>query len=147
MTSTAISAQKSTFSMNTGTDVAPVWTKIKNVKSFSGFDGSATELDATDLDSDAKEKLLGLVDEGSFSIDINLDMSDIGQLAMKASQKAGTKKQYKLLLPDTSGSTFYAFVKSFPISGGVDAILATTVAMTITGAVTDIAVGGDGGGA
>lgn len=142
MTSSAISAQGSTFSINTGTDALPVWTKVKNVKSFSGFDGSATELDATDLDSTAKEKLLGLVDEGAFSIDINVNMADPGQLAMKASQKAGTKKQYKLMLPDTSGATFYAFVKTFPLSGGVDAILATTVAMTITGAVTDIAVGG-----
>lgn len=143
MPSTAISAQGSTFSINsTGTDLAPVWLKIANVKSFTGFDGSATELDATDLDSVAKEKLLGLIDEGSFSIDINVNMADPGQLAMKASQKAGTKKGYKLTLPDGSASTFDAFVKTFPLSGGVDKILDTTVAMTITGEVTDIPAGG-----
>ncbi|WP_144149350.1 phage tail tube protein [Paraburkholderia sp. BCC1884] len=143
MTSSAISAQGSAFSINdTGTDEVPVWTKVSNVKSFTGFDGSATELDATDLDSTAKEKLLGLIDEGSFSIDVNVNMADPGQLAMKASQKASSKKTYKLTLPDGTSSTFSAFVKTFPLSGGVDAILSTTIAMTITGPVTDVPVGG-----
>ncbi|MFP3548920.1 hypothetical protein SB748_36635, partial [Rhizobium sp. SIMBA_035] len=68
----------------------PTWTKVKNVKSYSGFDGSATEIDVTDLDSEAKEKRLGLMDNGSFSIDVNVNMSDPGQAAMKTAQKASS---------------------------------------------------------
>lgn len=135
MTSSAISAQGSTFAINTGTDAVPVWTKVKNVKSFSGFDGSATELDTTDLDSTAKEHLLGLQDWGSFSIDANIDYADPGQAAMLASKRASTLKKYQLTLPNGWIHTFMASVKSFPIAGGTDALLTNTIAMTISGDV------------
>ena len=143
MTSSAISAQGSKFSVDTAADgvTEPTWTQVKNVKSYSGFDGTATELDATDLDSTAKEKLLGLMDEGSFSIDINTNMADPGQSALKAAQRSSAKLQFKLDTPDGYSYTFFGFVKSFPLQGGVDAILATTVQMTITGSVTETAPG------
>jgi hypothetical protein len=140
MTSSAISAQGTTFAINdTGTVEAPVWTKVKNIKSYSGFDGSATELDATDLDSTAKETLLGLQDWGSFSVDVNLDYADPGQAAMLASKRASTLKQYKLTLPNGYTHTFSASVKSFPIAGGTDALLNNTIAMTISGDVVTAA--------
>lgn len=140
MTSSAISAQGTTFAINsTGTAQAPVWTKVKNVKSYSGFDGSATELDTTDLDSTAKERLLGLQDWGSFSIDVNIDYADPGQAAMLASKRASTQKQYQLTLPNGYTHTFTASVKSFPIAGGTDALLTNTVALTISGDVVTAA--------
>lgn len=139
MPSSAISAQGSKFSINTGTDAVPAWTRVKNVKSYSGFDGSATELDTTDLDSEAKERLLGLQDWGSFSIDVNIDYADPGQAAMLASKKASTQKQYKLELPNGYTHTFLASVKSFPIAGATDALLTNTIAMTISGDVTTTA--------
>jgi hypothetical protein len=135
MTSSAISAQGTTFEINTGTDAVPAWTKVKNVKSYSGFDGTATDLDTTDLDSTAKEHLLGLQDWGSFSIDVNIDYSDPGQAAMLASKRTSTQKQYKLTLPNQWTHTFTASVKSFPIAGGTDALLTSTIAMTISGDV------------
>jgi hypothetical protein len=135
MTSSAISAQGTTFAINdTGTVEAPVWTKVKNVKSYSGFDGSATDLDST-----AKETLLGLQDWGSFSVDVNLDYADPGQAAMLASKRASTLKQYKLTLPNGYTHTFSASVKSFPIAGGTDALLNNTIAMTISGDVVTAA--------
>ncbi|WP_018435353.1 phage tail tube protein [Paraburkholderia atlantica] len=139
MTSTAISAQGSKFSVGAVAEGGgdPTYTQVKNVKSFSGFDGTATELDATDLDSTAKEKLLGLMDEGSFSIDINTNMADPGQAALKAGQRSSAKLPFKLETPDGYSYTFNGYVKSFPLQGGVDAILATTVQMTITGSVTE----------
>ncbi|MDR5801202.1 phage tail tube protein [Caballeronia sp. LZ001] len=143
MTSTAISSQGSSFSVNTAASGAaqPTWTKVANVKSYSGFDGTATEIDVTDLDSTAKEKRLGLQDNGSFSLDLNVNYSDPGQSAMLAARAAGTSKQFKLGLPDGSAKTFFAFVKSFPIAGGTDTVLTSTVALTITGDVTDVPAG------
>lgn len=139
MTSTAISAQGSKFSVDTADDGAadPTWTPVKNVKSYSGFDGTATVLDTTDLDSEAKEKLLGLMDNGNFSIDINTNMTDPGQTALKAAQKSQAMLQFKLDTPDGYSYTFNGQVQSFPLSGGVDAVMATTVQMTISGAVTE----------
>ncbi|MCY0385656.1 phage tail tube protein [Robbsia sp. Bb-Pol-6] len=136
--STAVSSQGSNFSVNTGTLAAPVWTKIANVKSYSGFDGSATEIDVTDLDSTAKEKRLGLQDNGSFSIEINVNYADPGQAAMQAARAAGTSLEFKLGLPTGTAKTFNAFVKTFPLAGGTDTVLTATVALTITGAVTDV---------
>jgi hypothetical protein len=119
-----------------------VWTNVGNVKSYSGFDGSATEIDVTDLNSTAKEKRLGLQDWGSFSLDANIDYADLGQAAMLASRKTGTAKMYKLTLPDGSAKSFSAYVKSFPLAGGTDTVLTGTIALTITGDVTDVAAGG-----
>jgi hypothetical protein len=42
-----------------GTATPVQWTKISNVKSFSGFDGAASEIDRTNFDSTAKEFILG----------------------------------------------------------------------------------------
>ncbi|MBW0450844.1 phage tail tube protein [Paraburkholderia phenoliruptrix] len=144
MPSTAISAQGSKFFIDTAAEGAaqPTWTQVKNLKSFSGFDGSATEIDVTDLDSTAKEKRLGLMDNGSFSIDVNVNIADPGQAALKAAQKASSLESFKLQYPDGSADTFDASVKSFPIAGGTDAVLTATVSLTISGAVTTVPAGG-----
>lgn len=136
MTSTAISAQGSAFAIAVTDETPAVFTPVKNVKSYSGFDGAATSLDTTDLNSTAKENVLGLQDWGSFSIDINIDYSDPGQAAMLASKRASTKKNYQLTLPDGTVATFLASVTTFPIAGGTDALLTATVAMAISGDVT-----------
>jgi predicted secreted protein len=143
MTSTAISAQGSKFFIDTAVKGAsqPTWTQVKNVKSYSGFDGSATEIDVTDLDSDAKEKRLGLMDNGSFSMDVNVNMADPGQAALKAAQKASSLESFKLQYPDGTAAAFSASVKSFPIAGSTDGVITSTIALTVSGAVKPIAAG------
>jgi uncharacterized iron-regulated membrane protein len=142
MTSSAISAQGSVFAINATDETPAVFVPVKNVKSYSGFDGAATSLDATDLDSTAKENVLGLQDWGSFSIDVNIDYADPGQAAMLASKRASTKKNYQLTLPSGDVATFLASVNSFPIAGGTDALLTATIALTISGDVTITPAGG-----
>ncbi|KVW30729.1 phage tail tube protein [Burkholderia ubonensis] len=149
MSSTAINAQGSRFYINTGkaTDPKPTWTKVNNVKSFSGFDGTANEIDVTDLDSKAKEKQPGLMDNGSFSLDVNRNLKGAGQAAMLAAQKSQATTDFQLVYPDGTADQFRAFVKSFPINGGVDAVMTSTIALTVTGEVVpvtpgDVATGG-----
>jgi Lambda phage tail tube protein, TTP len=114
------------------------WTKIENLVSFNGFDGQASELDVTDLDSTAKEFMLGLQDWGTFSFDVNRDMNDAGQQAVDASKRAGTQKAYKLTLPNGKTKTFNAYCKNSPLEGGVDQVLKTSgVTLRITGDVVD----------
>jgi hypothetical protein len=143
MTSTAVSAQGCKFFIDTAADNAaqPTWTQVKNLKSFSGFDGSADEIDVTDMDSEAKEKMLGLVDNGSFSIEVNANKADPGQAAMKTAQVAVSKESFKLQYPDQSSSTFSGYVKSFPLTGATGAVLASSIAITISGKVTEVAAG------
>ncbi|SPR97351.1 phage tail tube protein [Cupriavidus taiwanensis] len=114
------------------------WTKIENLVSFKGFDGQASELDATDMDSSAKEFLLGLQDWGTFTFDVNRDFNDAGQQAVDAAKRAGAKKSYKLTLPNGKTKTFDAYCKNSPLEGGVDQILKTTgITLRITGDVVD----------
>ncbi|WP_153135173.1 phage tail tube protein [Paraburkholderia agricolaris] len=143
MTSTAISAQGSKFFIDTAVKGAaqPTWTQVKNVKSYSGFDGSATEIDITDLDSEAKEKRLGLMDNGSFSMDVNVNMADPGQAALKVAQKASSLESFKLQYPDGTADAFSASVKSFPIAGSTDGVITSTIALTVSGAVKPVAAG------
>lgn len=121
-----------------GTATPVTWTKIENLVSFKGFDGQASELDITDMDSTAKEFMLGLQDWGTFSFDVNRDMNDAGQQAVDAAKRAGTKKSYKLTLPNNKTKTFDAYCKNSPLEGGVDQVLKTSgVTLRITGDVVD----------
>jgi hypothetical protein len=120
-----------------GTATPVTWTAIGNLKSFSGFDGQASELDRTNLNSLAKEFVLGLVDYGQFSVDFDYDYTDAGQAAILAAQSSGLIKTIKLTLPDTHTATFTAFVKRDPIAGGVDQIVKRTgVTLRISGTIT-----------
>lgn len=127
-----------TGSTITGTIVATpaAWTSIGNFKSFTGFDGQLTEIDASNLSSAAKEYITGLVDSGQFAIVIDLDNANAGHLAMRASHVASSLKPYKLTLPDSHTATFSAYVKKFPIDGGVDKIVGASIDLRISGAVT-----------
>ena len=120
-----------------GTATPVTFTPISEVSTFSGFDGQASEIDVTDLNSTAKEFKLGLIDNGGFTYTVNTVLSDGGQTAVRASRDTGTSRQYKLTLPSGTPSiaTFTAFAKQVPVTGGVDAKVQSSVALRITGTV------------
>lgn len=132
MASQAISAQDSKLEIKVNTTA----TEIKEVKSFKGFDGSASELDATTMRSTAKEFRKGLRDNGSFSIELNRVFDDPGQMALDTAQGSDQPAEFVLTLPNGTTATFSALVMSFDLSGGVDALVASTAALRISGAVT-----------
>ncbi|MCA3194563.1 MAG: hypothetical protein INH12_31380, partial [Cupriavidus sp.] len=101
-------------------------------------DGQSSELDVTDLDSTAKEFMLGLQDWGTFSFDVNRDFNDAGPQAVDAAKRAGSQKSFKLTLPNLKTKTFNGYVKNSPLEGGVDQVLKTSgVTLRITGDVVD----------
>ena len=143
MASTAQSAQGTRISMDTGTAGTPVFTTfIKNVTDISGFDGTASEIDVTDLDSTAKEKVLGLQDWGSLTLTTNINLADPTHAALLAVKQSGAKKGFQVTLSDDSTITFDAYVKSFPISAKVDGVYTGAIGLTISGDIT-LVVGGD----
>ena len=119
-----------------GTLTPVAWTPISNIKSFSGMDGSATVIEVSNLQSVAKEKRMGLQDEGQFAITLDLDPADAGQTAMLAARTAQSIKQFKLTLPTANTATFSGFCKKITADGGVDKVLGRTVDIEITGPVT-----------
>lgn len=120
-----------------GTATPQTYTEIGEVKTWSGLDGQANEIDVTHIRSTAKEYRLGLQDFGNFQIELNQIFGDSGQAALKTAKAAGTVKSIKLTYPDAHTQTFDALVKSFSTSGGVDSVLAGTVQFRVTGAVVE----------
>jgi len=121
-----------------GTATPVTWTGIGNFHDFSGFDGSASELDTTDLSSTAKEFMLGLVDQGQFTININYKSTNTGHVALRAKQVSGAVSNFRLTLPDATVVTFNGYVKKFSLAGGVDAIAKSAVDIRISGAVSGL---------
>lgn len=118
-----------------GTATPETYTKINGLVSFTGFDGSASELDTTDLDSVAMEFVSGLVDNGKFGFEMKVIKADAGQTSLRAARASGALTGFKLTLPDASVATYSALVKTIPTAGGVNAVLKGSVDTKISGAV------------
>lgn len=121
-------------------DAGDTFADMGEVVSFSDLDGGdSAEIDVTHLRSTAKEYLLGLPDNGTFSMELNLIFGDAGQDEFRAARRARESRNIRVVLPDDAGTTlkFKGFPKSNPIAGGVDQKLSTTFTTRITGAVTE----------
>ncbi len=119
-----------------GTATPVTWTTIANIRDFTAFDGSAAVIDVTNMVSTAKEKRMGLQDNGNFSFNMDQDNSDAGQLALRASRTAQSLKQYKLTLPNANTATFSAYCSKVSDAGAVDGVVKNAVTLVITGDVT-----------
>jgi Lambda phage tail tube protein, TTP len=111
--------------------------KVDNIKSVSGFDGEAGEIDSSDLDSTAKEVMSGLQDFGGFSVEWHPDWSDQGQSVCRSAQQNGATKTFLLTLPNGWTAEFSAIVKNAQsINGGVDQIIAGGMTLKVSGEPT-----------
>ena len=135
MTSAAIPTQGFKFEIRTS--VGPdVYTEVKEVTKFSGLDGKASTIDVTNLQSTAKEKLMGLQDFGNLKLEVNHLPADTGQTAMRTAKTNMTKSHFKMTFSDASTAVFDGYVLSNPISGGVDSKVDGSFDLEITGVVT-----------
>lgn len=119
-----------------GTATPVTWTKVANVRSYNGFDGSASEIERTNFDSTAKEFILGLFDPGQFMIEVDQDNTDPGQIALMTALVTGLLKNFKLLLPNGNTATFTAYVKKFNSQGAVDQAVRRSADLRISGPIT-----------
>jgi hypothetical protein len=116
-------------------DISGTDTAIPNITTFKGPGGSATVIDKTDLDSVAKEKMMGLPDEGQLQFDINYDSTNTTHAALLAARAARTLKDFTLVFSNADEATFSGYVTNFEVSGGVDALISASVTIEISGAV------------
>jgi hypothetical protein len=134
----AIHSKKTKLEINTTGDT---WVQIKGLKSFSGIGGgSPAVIDSTDLDSEAKEKLMGLKDEGQASFTFNYIPSDAGQIALQAARDVGDVASLRVTLNTNNRYEFDGYVMTAEVAGGVDELLALTSNVEVTGAVTKVTV-------
>lgn len=118
-----------------GTGNPKTWTKVLNVKDYSGFDGSASEIDKTNFDSNAMEYVAGLQDFGQFTINIDVDNTDAGQTALRTAKTAASTKAFKLALPNGKLRVFKGFCKKLSEQGGVNQTVKASCDVRITGVV------------
>src|SRR4051812_7748684 len=90
------------------------WNAIGNVTGIKGPGGAASVIDVTNLDSSAKEKLMGLPDEGQISVELNYDPDNTQHTLLRVSRRSRTRLEFKIQLTDATNTllTFAAYVLS-----------------------------------
>lgn len=135
MSSTAIIAQGITIARMGIT----AFETIPNVVSFQGPGGQAQVIDVTNLSSTAKEKRMGLRDEGSLSLSLHFDPDNAVHDGLRSDRANRTRQQFRITFTDTIPTvwTFYGYVTQFSVQGGVDAVVEASVTIEIDGDITE----------
>jgi hypothetical protein len=102
---------------------------------IQGFDGQASEIDVTTLQSQAKEFVLGLQDFGTLSFTLFQLLGDASQAALRKSKTAASTLAYSLTLSDGSVAAFMALVKQYTFDGAKpDGAISNNVVLRLTNA-------------
>jgi len=111
---------------------------VGEVIDFSGPGGQANVIDVTHLNSTAKEKLMGIRDEGQLTLTLNHAPADPGHLLLQADRAARTKKACVIKFSDPASylAMFDGYCLGYSISGGVDDKVTANVVIEIADAVT-----------
>jgi hypothetical protein len=133
---TAIETQGTTFGAS-ATGTSPItYTSVLGINSFDGLDGEAATIDVTTLASTSKEYLMGLQDNGNFTLNTNFLPADTGQDLLRTQKNSRALTYFKVTFSDTTYVTFAGYVKSATVSGGVDAKVDGSFSILISGDVT-----------
>lgn len=139
----AFESQGTEFFWSTVTTVASTSTSclIGEIPDFSGPGGQAAVIDVTNINSTAKEKLVGLRDEGQLSLSLNLSFSDTAQTAIRADRASRTKRKCVIKFNDSTDdkaktkALMDAYCLGFSITGAVDQAVKANAVIEITGPV------------
>lgn len=115
-----------------------VYETIQNVKEVSFRTGSASVIDVTDLASSAKEKRMGLQDEGQLTFTLQFVPGNLQHAELLLAKGDRLSRAFKVLLTDSPTTTYWfrGFVLSVPINLSVDNVIESSVTVEITGLVT-----------
>lgn len=132
--------------------VAAAVSKLIAITDWNGLGGQKGEIDATNMDSDAKEFFTGLEDSGTLSLGINLDPREVSQQALWDLKDSGEVVPWYLGLSDgtaaptvtdeaivapaaRTGFAFEASVQQLTLSGAADNIVKGQITLRITGKI------------
>ena len=123
---------------STAASTASASALIAEVNDFTGPGGAAGIIDVSHLLSTAREKLVGLRDEGQLSLTLNYSATDAAHINLRADRAARTKKKCVIEFGDTTGTYgfFDAYCMQYSISGAVDNKITANAVLEITGAVS-----------
>ncbi|MEG3166536.1 phage tail tube protein [Sphingomonas sp. PB2P19] len=119
---------------------AAIYVQVKGFTDFAGLGGgSAAVIDTTDFDSTAKEKSMGLPDEGQISASFIFIAKDPGQVAVRAARGTRAATKFRITLIDGTKYDFTAYVLTFERTGGQDDVVKASANLEVTGAVVETA--------
>jgi hypothetical protein len=133
----AIESQGAFFYLSTTTSLSTA-IAVGQVTGFNGPSGSANVIDVTHLQSTAKEKMIGLRDEGQITLDLNCVPGDSGQTKLRECRANRTACHWALKLNDTAITQLdsHGYISGYAITGSVDNKVNLSVTIVITGGVT-----------
>lgn len=108
---------------------------IGEIFSHDGPGGSAEVIDVSHYKSTAREKRLGIPDEGQFSFEMNRLAGDAGQKELRRLRKAGELGKFRIVFGTDDEARYSAFVLDFSTSGSVDERQTASTTMEISGLV------------
>lgn len=141
MTTFAMKSEGLAFAIGDGNS-PEVFTTIGEVATMDGPGGQAAVIDATHFGSTAKEKLMGLPDEGQVTLGGNFigqnSPSGTSQIALRTARSNQSATNFKITFTDSPATiaTFTAFVLGFSVSAGVDDKISYSCTLEVTGSVT-----------
>ena len=110
--------------------------KVGEVTNVGAPSGEAADIDVTHLESEAKEYLVGLPDEGSIEISMNAISGDAGHTALIDAKDTQERRWLKITW--SNGDVWYvkALVKKYTWQAGVDAKIEAAASFRTSGAWT-----------
>lgn len=139
MSKNALESQGTKLYIDLGAVSPTSWSEIPEAKGINFRTGSAAVIDTTDLSSTAKEKRMGLPDEGQCTFTLMIRPKEVTHAELLAAKSDRQARDFKIVLTDSpSPSTYYftGFVLSVPFSTDVDAVVESSVTIEISGPVT-----------
>jgi hypothetical protein len=121
-------------------DSPAVYNDIPEASEINFRTGSATVIDVTDLASLAKEKRMGLQDEGQCTFTLNLLPKEATHAELIVAKADRLLRNFRVTLTDTPSPTQYwfsGFVLSVPLAAGVDNVIKSSVVVEISGVVSE----------
>lgn len=110
--------------------------QVKGLRSIGNPDGEAAEIDTTDLDSEATEFMMGLPDNGKFSVSGHAIDDDPGQVACLAAREAQELRWVRVTDSKGKFARFKAIVPRFSNLGAeVNGVKPVEGTFRISGAI------------
>lgn len=141
---THITVQETLVDQASGADITltgHAFQNIGRITAFNGLSQSANVIDITDLQSTAKEKMIGLVGGGDLSISIIYEPEASGAYlhdALIRDMAARTKRVFDICFSDSAAGVYPSFayfegyVQAYNMTGAVDNVLRADMVITIS---------------